>query len=423
MQRLRPPRAPFRRHGGVRQSRARSAARRRSWTTSSIASRAESSPRSIGTPRSFAARSQAARPREADETLCRVGPSLAWADLRAGTHVTVGASIAEVKFRSRRARCVAAVNWEEAMTARCGQPGVVAELDGDLPRSCGSATKETRHGHAPTDRGSEAAEANARKARHFALHAERPAATAQARGGSGLAGVWLRKFHVAVLDTGAVDVVEEVRDSRASPRRRSCSGEPLSTRAPLGVAFATCFVKGSASDAVSQQVVEQRPALDVQRNTAFAFFSGAYLGCGQHFVYNVAFTRVFGSGRSAGVALCKVLADAIVHVPCVYLPLYYAFETPALGKGSPYDGLVRYREDAYDVLTTYWSTWPAVHFVSFTMLPPRCARRRPRATPRVERYRSAPLRIASSVSRSSRARAFCGSSTCRSRVTNASRRR
>ena len=104
----------------------------------------------------------------------------------------------------------------------------------------------------------------------------------------------------------------------------------LSTRAPLGVAFATCFVKGSASDAVSQQVVEQRPALDVQRNTAFAFFSGAYLGCGQHFVYNVAFTRVFGSGRSAGVALCKVLADAIVHVPCVYLPLYYAFETPAL---------------------------------------------------------------------------------------------
>ena len=144
----------------------------------------------------------------------------------------------------------------------------------------------------------------------------------------------------------------------------------LSTRAPLGVAFATCFVKGSASDAVSQQVVEQRPALDVQRNTAFAFFSGAYLGCGQHFVYNVAFTRAFGPGRSAGVAACKVLADAIVHVPCVYLPLYYAFETPALGKGSPLDGLVRYREDAYDVLTTYWSTWPAVHFISFTMLPP-----------------------------------------------------
>ena len=169
----------------------------------------------------------------------------------------------------------------------------------------------------------------------------------------------------------------------------------LSTRAPLGVAFATCFVKGSASDAVSQQVVEQRPALDVQRNTAFAFFSGAYLGCGQHFVYNVAFTRVFGSGRSAGVALCKVLTDAIVHVPCVYLPLYYAFETPALGKGSPYDGLVRYREDAYDVLTTYWSTWPAVHFVSFTMLPPEVRPRRLTAAPPLasERYRSARLPI------------------------------
>ena len=32
--------------------------------------------------------------------------------------------------------------------------------------------------------------------------------------------------------------------------------------------------------------------------------------------------------------------------------------------------LQRYRDDAYDVLTTYWSTWPAVHFVSFTLLPP-----------------------------------------------------
>ena len=68
------------------------------------------------------------------ETLRRVGPSLAWADLRAGMHVTVGASIAEVKFLCSRAALggVAAVNWEEAMTARCGQPGVVAELDGDL---------------------------------------------------------------------------------------------------------------------------------------------------------------------------------------------------------------------------------------------------------------------------------------------------
>ena len=45
-------------------------------------------------------------------------------------------------------------------------------------------------------------------------------------------------------------------------------------------------------------------------------------------------------------------------------------QTPALGKGSVLDGLERYKHDAYDVLTTYWSTWPAVHFVSFTLLPP-----------------------------------------------------
>ena len=68
------------------------------------------------------------------ETLRRVGPSLAWADLRAGMPVTVSASSAEVRFLCGRAAlgAVHAVNWEEAMTARCGTPGIVAEVDAEL---------------------------------------------------------------------------------------------------------------------------------------------------------------------------------------------------------------------------------------------------------------------------------------------------
>lgn len=142
-----------------------------------------------------------------------------------------------------------------------------------------------------------------------------------------------------------------------------------SRAAPLGCAFATCWVKGSASDAVSQKIIEQKESLDVRRNLAFATFSGAYLGIGQHMVYNVAFTRILGSGTDLFTGVTKVVADSTVHVPLIYLPLYYPFETVALGKGSVADGLQRYRADAYDVLTTYWSTWPLVHLVSFTVIP------------------------------------------------------
>jgi len=142
-----------------------------------------------------------------------------------------------------------------------------------------------------------------------------------------------------------------------------------SRAAPLSVAFTTCVAKGAASDSIAQLQFEKKPRLDVRRTLAFALFSGAYLGLGQHFVYNVLFTRLFGSSTGARTALKKVLADALVHVPCVYLPLYYPFETVALGKGSVRDGLARYAEDAPSVLMTYWCTWPAVHALNFSVVP------------------------------------------------------
>ena len=58
------------------------------------------------------------------------------------------------------------------------------------------------------------------------------------------------------------------------PRLPAALSAPLrgyrraSRRAPLAVAFGTCFLKGSASDAVAQKVVEERETLDVRRNLA-----------------------------------------------------------------------------------------------------------------------------------------------------------
>lgn len=150
-----------------------------------------------------------------------------------------------------------------------------------------------------------------------------------------------------------------------------------SRAAPLIVAFSTAAAKGSASDLIAQHRVEVKEQTDVRRNLtqctthsqyclyhpllaptnlplvrSFAFFSGAYLGIGQHYIYNVAFTRMFGPGTDLVTVLKKVVIDATIHVPCIYLPLYYPFETIALGKGTAMDGLARYKADAPAVLST-----------------------------------------------------------------------
>ena len=142
----------------------------------------------------------------------------------------------------------------------------------------------------------------------------------------------------------------------------------LSLRWPWSTAFATCTAKGCASDAVAQLQVEKREKMDWRRNAGFALFSGAYLGIGQHLIYNVAFTRIFGRGTDIVTGMKKVVADSTVHVPMIYLPLYYPFKFIVLGEGTAYEGLLRYKADAYDVMTTYWSAWPAVHFISFTYM-------------------------------------------------------
>ena len=95
-----------------------------------------------------------------------------------------------------------------------------------------------------------------------------------------------------------------------------------SRAAPLATAFFTCLVKGSASDAVAQLQVERRDSMDWKRNFSFAFFSGAYLGIGQHLIYNVAFALIFGTGTDMITGMKKVIADSTVHVPLIYLPLY-----------------------------------------------------------------------------------------------------
>ena len=72
-------------------------------------------------------------------------------------------------------------------------------------------------------------------------------------------------------------------------------------------------MKGAASDAIAQLHVEKNDRFDWKRNVAFGFFSGAWLGIGQHFVYNVAFSRMFGKGTDFISGIKKVVADSTIR--------------------------------------------------------------------------------------------------------------
>jgi len=142
-----------------------------------------------------------------------------------------------------------------------------------------------------------------------------------------------------------------------------------SQRWPLPVAFVTCLLKGSASDVVTQKVVEGKDEVDAKRNFAFAAFSGSYLGCGQHYVYNVLFTRLFGVGQNFATAFKKVAADGLVHVPLVCHPLLFMMEDTVL-RGGPIEGLARYSNEWLDIMKPYWSIWTFLHLFNFMVTPP-----------------------------------------------------
>ena len=145
---------------------------------------------------------------------------------------------------------------------------------------------------------------------------------------------------------------------------------------PFSCSFTTCFVKGSISDLISQLYVENKSTVDKKRLLSFSTFSGLYLGCGQHVIYNTIFTRLFGASTSAATCLKKTAADFCVHVPFLYLPLYYSFENTMLG-GTPKQGLEKlynYDENTKNreitnVMKQYGYIFPAVHFLNFKFTP------------------------------------------------------
>eukprot|EP01084_Bolivina_argentea_P088057 158975_1 len=143
---------------------------------------------------------------------------------------------------------------------------------------------------------------------------------------------------------------------------------------PYTLAFATCFVKGSISDSITQKKLEKNTInsnqdnwLDYKRNARFATWSGAYCGSVQHFVYNVLYARLFPASSVLSKVCCTAF-DGLIHVPFFYFPSYYLFKSLFLG-GNGIDGLNEFWDNKWKILTTYWKIWTPIIFSVMFFVP------------------------------------------------------
>lgn len=156
---------------------------------------------------------------------------------------------------------------------------------------------------------------------------------------------------------------------------RALSAYPaLARKRPLAVAFVTCAFKSGCADMIAQSMearLEHRPTtIDYRRTAAFSLFGGAYTGCAQLVIYNRVFAWLFGEGRSVRAVASKVLADNLILMPFVAMPLnFIACATLAQG-GSVSDGLAAMRREGPSALIGLWQIWLPGHLVSFAVMPP-----------------------------------------------------
>eukprot|EP01048_Picozoa_sp_COSAG05_P028409 COSAG05_NODE_8800_length_670_cov_1.411559_1_plen_153_part_01 len=138
---------------------------------------------------------------------------------------------------------------------------------------------------------------------------------------------------------------------------------------PYRASFVTCLVKGGIADAATQTWIEGREGgPDLRRTALFALWSAAYCGCAQHFIFNIGFGRVFGTGTSVGIALRKACADSFVATPLLGIPIYYACKPLIEGTGAnPLDGLRQYASIFREFYFKPAMVWIPAHVITFSV--------------------------------------------------------
>lgn len=152
----------------------------------------------------------------------------------------------------------------------------------------------------------------------------------------------------------------------------SLYGELTESR-PWSMAFATCALKGAVADVISQMFIERKSthSIDWWRNVVFSFYGGWYCGCAQHFLYNIAYTHLFGPEMTALNALRKVTFDSVFHVPLVCFPVYYAYKGLFYDGDGALAGLRRCRDEVIDMTVRYYTVWIPANTLVFAVIPVR----------------------------------------------------
>ena len=136
---------------------------------------------------------------------------------------------------------------------------------------------------------------------------------------------------------------------------------------PFAGACATATVKTTAADLMVQSIVEQRSEIDRRRLSAFSIFGLCWMGAGQYVLYCRVFEALLPA-RTVAASVGKMFLDQFVHVPVLFLPVFYSVDAWVRGEGP---GYVRhkYEREAFTTLKANWCIWVPASFLSFFVVP------------------------------------------------------
>lgn len=156
---------------------------------------------------------------------------------------------------------------------------------------------------------------------------------------------------------------------RFSPSSVAAQYRSLLRRRPYCAGFAVCFGNGLLADLISQYFLERKKQLEPRRTLAVAIFSGAFCGCAYHWIFNVLYTRMYGTATSAGVVVAKTFTDGFVSFPFLYMPCFFVCDE--IIRFGRYDSIFsRWQSEIPDVMKDYFKIWPFANLLVFSVVPP-----------------------------------------------------
>mmetsp|Transcript_111919 Transcript_111919/g.239069 ORF Transcript_111919/g.239069 Transcript_111919/m.239069 type:complete len:267 (+) Transcript_111919:251-1051(+) len=137
---------------------------------------------------------------------------------------------------------------------------------------------------------------------------------------------------------------------------------------PYALGFAVCFTKGIIADTLAQKAIARREKVDGRQVLAMGLFSGCFTGCAYHFIFNVAFSRIWGASKSLSTVLSKAATDGILVFPFLYMPTFYYFDE-LIRHGSLKAIPERWMTEIRSCMRSYVNIWPATMLCVFTIVP------------------------------------------------------